>query len=63
MGNANYSIEELRSLEPLREVPDDQLQWLLDAGECREIAKGDILIDVGDRLLSTCFFQIGRAHV
>ena len=59
MGKASCSIEELRTLEPLREVPDDQLQWLLDAGECKETAKGDVLIDVGDRLLSTCFFLDG----
>jgi signal transduction histidine kinase len=60
MGKSNCSVEELRSLEPLNGVPDDQLQWLLDAGECREAAEGDVLIDVGDKLLSTCFFLDGR---
>ncbi len=60
MRNAKYAIEELGTPEPLREVPDHQLQWLLDAGEIHEIAEGDILIDVGDRLVSTCFFLDGR---
>ena len=60
MGKSNCSIEELKRLEPLTEVPDEQLQWLLDAGECREVAESDILIDVGDRLLTTCFFLDGK---
>lgn len=42
------------------EVPEDQLQWLLDAGELREIAEGDVLIDVGDQIVSTSFLLDGR---
>ena len=54
------SIQALKTLEPLEEVPEDQLQWLLDAGESREIAEGDILLDVGDQLVSASFFLDGR---
>jgi signal transduction histidine kinase len=60
MGSTKCSIEELKTLQPLLDVPDDQLQWLLDAGELREIAKSDVLIEVGEEIVSTSFLLNGR---
>ncbi len=63
MQNQTCSSEELRKLAPLSEVPAEQLQWLADAGECRDVLEGDIIIGLGDRFVSTLFILRGRYDV
>ncbi len=44
------TVEWLKSLEVLKNVPDDQLQWLIDNSENRIIKDGDHLLSPGDPL-------------
>ncbi|OKS87925.1 ATP-binding protein [Mucilaginibacter polytrichastri] len=57
------TVELLKSFEPLAEVPDDQLQWLLDIGECREIKTGETIYEIGDTFHSTDFLLEGKFSV
>jgi hypothetical protein len=37
----NVTLEELKTIPTLQTVPDDQLQWFLDAGDTIEIQEGN----------------------
>ncbi len=41
-------LEELKKVEGLGEVPEDQLQWLVEQGSLSEIAEGEFLFQPGD---------------
>jgi signal transduction histidine kinase len=41
-------INALAAVPALKEVPINQLQWILDNGECREYATGDFIFSKGD---------------
>src|SRR4051812_30331370 len=42
------TVAELKAIPALQDVPDDQLQWLIDSGEVTELQPGDLLFDIGD---------------
>jgi signal transduction histidine kinase len=60
---AGCTIADLKELPSLTGVPEAQLQWLLDAGECRAIEAGTTLIAVNDRFVATQFILAGRYSV
>lgn len=57
------TVELLKSFEPLADVPEDQLQWLLDNGECREFAVGETIFEIGDTFTATSFLLEGKFSV
>jgi signal transduction histidine kinase len=57
------TIELLKSFEPLSGVPDDQLQWLLDVGECTEYTVGENIYEIGDTFPATNFLLYGKFNV
>jgi len=57
------TIELLKSFEPLFGVPDDQLQWLLDVGECTEYTVGENIYEIGDTFPATNFLLYGKFNV
>lgn len=57
------TIELLKSFEPLSGVPDDQLQWLLDTGECHEFTVGENIYEIGDTFSATNFLLYGKFNV
>lgn len=50
----------LRQFEALEEVPEEQLRWLIDKGEVRDIPKGQFLFQKGDPLDHMHFIVEGR---
>jgi len=44
----NVTVEWLRAIENLRDVPDDQLQWFIDQGTVLELPAGSSLFRKGD---------------
>jgi signal transduction histidine kinase len=57
------TVELLKSFEPLTGVPDDQLQWLLDVGECHEYTVGENIYEIGDIFSATNFLLYGKFNV
>jgi signal transduction histidine kinase len=57
------TVELLKSFEPLHGVPDDQLQWLLDVGECNEFTVGENIYEIGDVFPATNFLLYGKFNV
>lgn len=57
------TVELLKSFEPLAGVPDDQLQWLLDVGECQEFSVGENIYEIGDTFPATNFLLYGKFNV
>ena len=43
-----YTPNDLRIVEALSEVPENELQWLLDHSECRSYEKGEFVFQRGD---------------
>lgn len=50
---SNVTLEELRAVPTLQEVPNEQLQWLLDNGEEILLNEGDRVFNVGDPIDKT----------
>ncbi|MCU0353643.1 MAG: cyclic nucleotide-binding domain-containing protein, partial [Cytophagales bacterium] len=44
------ALQELKQNEHLRNVPEAQLQWLIDHGECRILAAGEAMFRKDDPL-------------
>jgi signal transduction histidine kinase len=44
----NISIDELRNVIALTDLPDDQLQWLLDHSQYVDFYDGDVVVSKGD---------------
>jgi signal transduction histidine kinase len=63
-------VEELKAISALQNVPDDQLQWLIDSGEVAEYQPGERMFDKGQPINTTfiilegsfriCAMQAGR---
>ncbi|MBS1502789.1 MAG: cyclic nucleotide-binding domain-containing protein [Bacteroidetes bacterium] len=49
----------LKTFEDLKDVPDDQLQWLIDRSECRMLAAGDALTVKGQPIAGPHFIISG----
>lgn len=56
----NINISQLKAIEALSNVPDQQLQWLIDVGELREYEQGDTLFSRGDAFNYTYIILQGR---
>jgi len=53
----------LKTFEPLKEVPEDQLQWLVDQSDCLEFNDGDVLAEPGNPLTGTYFVISGKIRL
>jgi signal transduction histidine kinase len=59
----NVTLEELKAIPSLQTVPDDQLQWFLDAGDTLEIQEGERIFEKGDPLDRTFVILEGRIRI
>jgi signal transduction histidine kinase len=59
----NVTLEELKTIPTLQTVPDDQLQWFLDAGDTIEIQEGERIFEKGDPLDRTFVIMEGRIRI
>ncbi|MDB5145677.1 MAG: hypothetical protein JWQ66_4390 [Mucilaginibacter sp.] len=53
----------LKTFEALTEVPEDQLQWLIDHSDCIMIADGELLNKPGDPISGTYFVISGKMRL
>ncbi|MGZ3822897.1 MAG: Crp/Fnr family transcriptional regulator, partial [Mucilaginibacter sp.] len=53
----------LKTFDALKEVPDDQLQWLIDHSECRLVPDGEVLSQPGDPIAVTFFIISGKLRL
>ena len=59
----NVTLEELKAIPTLQTVPDDQLQWFLDAGDTIEVQEGERIFEKGDPLDKTYVLIEGRFRI
>ncbi len=59
---AHTTIEDLRKVIALQDLPDDHLQWLLDHGESSEHEDGDLIIKTGDPIDDMWLLYEGKTH-
>jgi signal transduction histidine kinase len=55
--------ELLKTFEALKEVPEDQLQWLIDRSICREVPDGEHLFEPGMPISATNFIISGKVRL
>ncbi|HTI58502.1 ATP-binding protein [Mucilaginibacter sp.] len=53
----------LKTFEALKEVPDEQLQWIIDRSACRELADGDLIFQPGQTIDFTNFIIGGKLRM
>jgi CRP-like cAMP-binding protein len=59
----NATLEELKAIPALQTVPDDQLQWFLNAGDTIEVQEGERLFEKGEPLDRTYVMLEGRFRI
>src|ERR1700733_1646034 len=52
-----------KTFEALTEVPEEQLQWLIDQSDCNEYADGDVLFEPGNPMIGTFFVISGKVRL
>jgi len=53
----------LKTFEALKDVPEDQLQWLIDNSDCREVPDGEKVFEPGMPIDFTNFIISGRIRM
>ncbi|TDW99372.1 ATP-binding protein [Dinghuibacter silviterrae] len=53
----------LKTFDALKEVPEDQLQWLIDQSYCRMVPDGELLAEPGKAIAGTHFVITGMLRV
>lgn len=59
----DVTIEELKAIPVLSEVPDEQLQWFIDAGEVVTFEEGERVFEFGDPVSLTTVLLEGRIRI
>ncbi|RWY46205.1 ATP-binding protein [Mucilaginibacter gilvus] len=57
------TLEELKAIPVLSEVPDEQLQWFMDAGEIVTFEEGERVFEFGDPVSMTTVILEGRIRI
>ncbi|RYY34480.1 MAG: GHKL domain-containing protein [Sphingobacteriaceae bacterium] len=57
------TVEQLKSIETIHDVPDDQLQWFIDASELLEFKVGDNVFEIGTPMDRTFVIIKGRFRI
>jgi len=53
----------LKALETLKDVPEDQLQWMIDNSRHSELSEGQFLFKIGDPLMGTYILIEGKIRL
>jgi len=57
------TIEDMKVVKEFANVPDVQIQWLIDQGETLYLEPGDILFNVGDPVVTSYIILDGRLRI
>ncbi len=60
---SELTLEELKAIPVLSEVPDEQLQWFIDNGEIVEMEEGQRIFEVGEPVNMTSVILEGRIRI
>ena len=60
---SEITLEELKAIPVLSEVPDEQLQWFIDNGEIVEMEEGQRVFEVGEPVNMTTVILEGRIRI
>jgi len=52
-----------KTFEALKDVPEDQLQWLIDQSDCLEYPDGELLSEPGNPIAGTHFIISGKMRI
>ena len=58
--NKSITIEELKKVNALRDLPDEHLQWILDRSVYEERKDGDVVVKTGELIDEMFFFLEGK---
>ncbi|MGV3601633.1 MAG: ATP-binding protein [Dyadobacter fermentans] len=56
-------VKDLQAIEVFREVPDDQLQWMIDRSQHYELPEGELMTRPGEPLTGTHILFSGRIEL
>ncbi|MEO7213674.1 ATP-binding protein [Mucilaginibacter sp.] len=59
----DVTLEELKAIPVLSEVPEEQLQWFIDAGETITLEEGQRMFEVGEPVNMTTIILEGRIRM
>jgi CRP-like cAMP-binding protein len=59
----DISAKDLKSIEVFKDVPEDQLQWMVDQSEHYELAEGAFMTSPGEPLKGTHVIISGRIEL
>ena len=57
------TLEDIRVVSEFRNVPDEQLQWLISQGETVEVEQGELLFNVGEPVTTTYLLLDGKMRI
>lgn len=57
------TLEWLASIDALKDVPGEQLQWLIDQSELRQIPRGELIIEKDKPITGTYIIRSGRIRI
>lgn len=57
------TLEDIRVVSEFRNVPADQLQWLINQGEAVEVEQGELLFNVGEPVTTTYLILDGKMRI
>ncbi len=60
--NKSITIEELKKVNALKELPDEHLQWILDRSVYEERKDGDVVVKTGEPIDEMFFFLEGKMN-
>jgi hypothetical protein len=60
---SELTLEELKAIPVLSEVPDEQLQWFIDNGEIVDLEEGQRVFEVGEPVNMTTVILEGRIRI
>jgi signal transduction histidine kinase len=56
------TVQDLKAIEVLKDVPDDQLQWFIDESEHKVLAEGDFFARINEPIVYTHIILRGRVE-
>ncbi len=56
-------LDRLKAIEDFKEVPENQLQWIIDNGSCEIYEQGDFLFSKGDKMENMFIVISGRFQI
>ncbi len=57
------TLEDIKVVSEFRNVPDEQLRWLISQGEAVEIEQGELLFNVGEPVTTTYLVLDGKMRI